>query len=48
SSEDTKDFVLSRFTKEEKNVIEDALDKACNAIRYWITTDINNCKSMIN
>ncbi len=48
SSEDTKDFVLSRFARDEKEVIEDALDKACNAIRYWITTDINNCKSMIN
>jgi len=48
SAEDTKDFVLSRFTREEKDVIEDALDKACNAIRYWITTDINNCMSMIN
>jgi PTH1 family peptidyl-tRNA hydrolase len=48
SSEDTKDFVLSRFTREEKDVKEDALDKACNAIRYWITKDINNCMSMIN
>ncbi len=48
SSEDTEDFVLSCFTKEEKKVIEDALDKACNAIRYWVTTDINNCMSMIN
>src|SRR3972149_291876 len=48
SSENTKDFVLSRFTREEKDVIEDALDKACNAIRYWITRDINNCMSMIN
>ncbi len=48
SSEDIEDFVLSRFTKEEKKVIEDALDKACNAIRYWVTTDINNCMSMIN
>ena len=48
SSEDTEDFVLSRFTKEEKKVIEDALDKSCNAIRYWVTTDINNCMSMIN
>ncbi len=48
SSEDTEDFVLSRFTREEKKVIEEALDKACNAIRYWITTDINNCMSMIN
>jgi len=48
SSDDTKDFVLSRFTREERDVIEDALDKACNAIKYWITTDINNCMSMIN
>ncbi|MGR3301840.1 MAG: aminoacyl-tRNA hydrolase [Candidatus Scalindua sp.] len=48
SAEDTKDFVLSRFTREEKDVIEDSLDKACNAIKYWITEDINNCMSMIN
>ncbi len=48
SSEDTEDFVLSRFTREEKKVVEEALGKACNAIRYWITTDINNCMSMIN
>jgi PTH1 family peptidyl-tRNA hydrolase len=48
ASEDTKDFVLSRFTREEKDVIDGALDKACNAIKYWITEDINNCMSMIN
>lgn len=47
-SEDTKDFVLARFTREENDSIQDALDKACKAINYWITTGINNCMSMIN
>ena len=46
--EDTKDFVLSRFTKEENNVIQGVLDKACKAINYWVTTDINNCMSLFN
>ena len=46
--ENTKDFVLSRFTKEENDVIQGSLDKACKAINYWVTTDINNCMSLIN
>ncbi len=46
--ENTKDFVLSRFTKEENDVIQGALDKACEAINYWVTTDINNCKNLFN
>ncbi len=46
--EDTKDFVLSRFTKEENDVIQGVLDKACKAINYWVTTDINNCMSLFN
>ncbi|MFV1974204.1 MAG: aminoacyl-tRNA hydrolase [Candidatus Scalindua sp.] len=46
--ENTKDFVLSRFTKEEKDLIQGALDKACKAINYWIITDINNCMSLFN
>ncbi len=46
--ENTKDFVLSRFTKEENDVIQESLDKACKAINYWVTTDINNCMSLIN
>ena len=47
-SEDTKDFVLARFTREENDAIQDALDKACKAINYWITTGISNCMSMVN
>jgi len=46
--EDTKDFVLSRFTKEENNVIQGVLDEACKAINYWVTTDINSCMSLFN
>jgi PTH1 family peptidyl-tRNA hydrolase len=46
--EDTKNFVLSRFTKEENNVIQGVLDEACKAINYWVTTDINNCMSLFN
>ncbi len=46
--EDTKEFVLSRFKKEENEVIQGALDKACKAINYWATTDINNCMSLFN
>ncbi len=44
----TKDFVLSRFTKEEKDVINGVLDEACKAIIYWITTDIRKCMSLFN
>ena len=46
--ENTKDFVLSRFTKEENDVIQGALDKACKVINCWVTTDINNCMSLFN
>ncbi len=46
--ENTKDFVLSRFSKEENDVIQETLDKACKAINYWVTTDINNCMSLFN
>ncbi len=46
--ENTKDFVLSRFTKEENDVIQGALDKACEVINCWVTTDINKCMSLFN
>ncbi len=46
--EDTKEFVLSRFTKEEDDVIHGALDKACKIINCWVATDISNCMSLFN
>lgn len=48
SSVETRDYVLSRFAKEENGVIQDALDRACKAINYWVTTGISSCMSMIN
>jgi len=46
--EDTKEFVLSRFTKEESDVIQSTLDKACKVINCWVATDISNCMSLFN
>lgn len=46
--EKMKDFVLSRFTKEENDIIQDVLEKACEAIYYWVTTDIKNCMRLFN
>ena len=46
--EDTKEFVLSRFTKEENDVIQSALDKACKIINCWVATDVSNCMSLFN
>lgn len=47
-SEDKKDFVLSRFTKEEEEAIESALDKAGEAISMWIKAGINDCMNLFN
>lgn len=47
-SEDRKEFVLSRFTKEESDTIKSALDNACKAINIWVTTGINNCMNTFN
>ncbi len=47
-SENQKDFVLSRFTGEESKIIEDALNKAREAINVWIKIGINDCMNMFN
>ena len=46
--EDTKEFVLSRFTKEENDIIQRTLDKACEVINCWVTKDTRNCMSLFN
>ena len=47
-SGNTKDFVLSRFAKEENDVMQVSLEKACKVINCWVTTDINGCMSLFN
>lgn len=47
-SENQKDFVLSHFTREESKIIENALNKAREAINVWIKIGINDCMNMFN
>lgn len=47
-SEDKKEFVLSRFTREESSNIEDVLNKVCKVINVWATKGINNGMNMFN
>lgn len=47
-SENKKDFVLSRFTREERENIENALDKATEAVNVWVKTGINDCMNIFN
>ncbi|MDR4504587.1 MAG: aminoacyl-tRNA hydrolase [Candidatus Scalindua sp.] len=43
-----KEFVLSPFTREEIRIIENTLDRACDAVRAWCAKGINNCMNMFN
>ena len=45
---DAKEYVLTPFTKDEKEIINQALDKACQAINTWITTGIESCMNVFN
>lgn len=46
--EDAKEYVLSPFTGDEKEIIDQAIDKACQAIDAWITTGIEHCMNIFN
>jgi PTH1 family peptidyl-tRNA hydrolase len=46
--EDAKDYVLSPIRGDEKEVIDQAIDKACQAINAWITTGIEDCINVFN
>jgi len=47
-SERKKEFVLSPFTGEEGETIDNALNKACKAIDVWFTKGITDCMNMFN
>ncbi|MDR4496366.1 MAG: aminoacyl-tRNA hydrolase [Candidatus Scalindua sp.] len=47
-SERKKEFVLSPFTDEEGDTIENALNKACKAIDVWFAKGITDCMNMFN
>ena len=45
---DTKDYVLSKFTKEEKKLIDEAVDKAADAIIYSFDHGFDEVMSKYN
>ena len=42
------DYVLGRFTADQKEILEPALDTACDAIECWISNGINQAMNQFN
>jgi PTH1 family peptidyl-tRNA hydrolase len=42
------DYVLARFTKEERPAIEAAVDRACEAVRCWLDRGLDACMNTFN
>ncbi len=42
------DYVLARFTKEERPAIEEAVAEACDAVRSWMDDGIEKCMTRHN
>jgi PTH1 family peptidyl-tRNA hydrolase len=42
------DYVLGRFTKEERPAIEKAVEEACAAVRCWADEGIEKCMTKFN
>ncbi|MGR3311640.1 MAG: aminoacyl-tRNA hydrolase [Candidatus Brocadiales bacterium] len=45
---DAKGYVLSPFTGDEKEIIDQTIDNTCRAIDAWITTGIESCMNVFN
>lgn len=45
---DAADFVLARFTKDELDVVRDAIERACDATLLWCTNGIEECMNRYN
>ena len=41
-------YVLGRFTKAEKPVVEETIGTACDAIRSWMDDGIEKCMTRFN
>lgn len=46
--QDSADYVLSRFTKEEKDEIDVAVARAAEAAVYWVASGIDDCMNRYN
>lgn len=47
-NEDAKEYVLSPFARDEKEIVDQAIDKSCQAIDVWISTGIEGCMNVFN
>lgn len=45
---DSSDYVLSMFSQEEEVVIVETLEKACQALKIWISEGIEVCMNTFN
>ena len=45
---DASDYVLSRFSGEEYPVVNETLDKACLALKVWISDGVEVCMNTFN
>lgn len=45
---DPKDFVLSRFGKEEQEAIEEAIVRGADAVELWVREGIESCMNRYN
>lgn len=45
---DTAEFVLKHFTNEEKKILEDFLEKAAEAVLYFLKEGLNNAMNYYN
>lgn len=43
-----KDYVLGKFTAEQLRRLDPALDRACDAIEYWLSADIDRVMARYN
>lgn len=46
--EDAKEYVLTPFKEDEREIINQTIDKACQAIDTWIVTGIESCMNAYN
>ena len=45
---DPSDYVLSPFSKEEERVKEEAIEKACQALKTWMFEGVDACMNKFN
>lgn len=45
---DAADYVLGRFRPEEKEIVQEAISRTCDAVLDWFSNDIAHCMNQFN